>query len=296
MIGKLISNAAKYFPVFVLIFLLAYSGCQKNGPVNLPATCLEKFNLPYGTDSLQRYDLFLPQGRDQNTKMIIIIHGGGWVSGEKEYIDYYAWKFSEFGFAAVCMNYRLANSSVHYQEMLDDIAAMITCVSKNSTQWGIGTGKIALFGYSAGGHLALLYSYSRDKGRKVGSVVSLAGPTDIQDSLLWESPGFFEEIGLMAGNTSPVTWDLANPVHFIGATNPATMLIHGTNDSVVPVSQSLKLRSLLTLSRAPVKLLLLENETHYYSTEATKIFLDESRHFLDANMKKPNEKKSIYRL
>ena len=284
-IKKSICTSVKYFPVFLLLFLLVYSGCQKTRPVGLPATYQEKFDQPYGPDSLRQYDLFLPQGRNQSTKMIIVIHGGGWVSGEKEFIDYYARRFSDFGYAAVSMNYRLANDSVHYQDMLNDIDSMIGCTSRNSGQWGIGNGKVALFGYSAGGHLALLYSYSRDKGRNVGSVISLAGPTDIQDNLLWESPGLYEEIGFMAGNTLAVTWTQANPVHFISATNPATLLIHGTNDSIVPVSQSLKLKELLEATNVKVNILLLENETHSYSSQATKRLLEETRRFLDANMK-----------
>ena len=285
MIRKLFGNAARFLPVFILMLLLASSGCQRSGS-NLPAAYQEQFNQPYGTDTLQQYNLFLPQGRDQSTGMVIVLHGGGWISGEKEYVDYYARRLCDFGFAAISMNYRLANRSVHYEEMLDDIAAMITCISKNATQWGIGNGKVALFGYSAGGHLALLYSYSRDKGDNVGSVVSLAGPTDLQDRVLWKSPGFFDEIGLMAGNTSPAAWDMANPVHFVSQARVSTMLIHGSSDTLVPAAQSLKLESLLAASKAPVKLLILENEFHSFSTEATKKFLDETRRFLDANMKK----------
>jgi acetyl esterase/lipase len=285
MIRKLINVSAKYLPVLFLLFLLAYSGCQKTQPVELPLPYQEKFDQPYGIDSLQQYDLFLPQGRNQNTRVVIVIHGGGWVSGEKEYVDYYARRFSDFGFAAVSMNYRLANGSVHCQDMLDDIASMIGCISENARQWGIGNGKVALFGYSAGGHLALLYTYSRDKERKVGSVVSLAGASDLQDSQLWESAGLYDDIALMTGDPYPATWTEANPVHYVSATNAATFLIHGVSDNTVPVSQSLKLNALLAAKNTRVKLLLLEHETHYYSSEATRKFLDETRHFLDANMK-----------
>jgi len=284
-INKTIRTSVKYLPVFLLLFLLVYSGCHKTQPAEADLPYQEKFDQPYGVDSLQRFDLFLPEGRNENTGMVIVIHGGGWVSGEKEYVDYYARRFADYGYAAVSMNYRLANDSVNYHDMLNDIDSMIGCISRNSGQWGIRGGQVALFGYSAGGHLALLYSYSRDKGRNVRSVISLAGPTDLQDSLLWQTPGMYKEIGLMAGTTSPVTWTEANPVHFLSSTNPATLLIHGTNDSVVPVSQSLKLKELLEATNANVNLLLLEDESHVYSTEATKQFLDESNRFLDANMK-----------
>ena len=82
---------------------------------------LEKFNLPYGANSRQKYDLFLPMGRDRNTRVILLLHGGGWVSGEKEYLDSYARLFAGMGYVAISMNYRLANDSIHYRAMLDDI-------------------------------------------------------------------------------------------------------------------------------------------------------------------------------
>jgi len=285
MIKKTICDSVQYLSLFFLMILITNSSCRKSQPAEVDLPYQDIFNLEYGIDSLQKFNLFLPGGRDQNTKVILVIHGGGWVSGDKEYVDYYAKRFSEFGFATISMNYRLANDSVHYRDMLDDIDSMIICISNNASQWGIGSGRLALFGYSAGGHLALLYSYSRDKGRNVGSVVSLAGPTDVQDSLLWETPELYEEIKLMAGDPSPSNWTQANPIHFISVTNPATLLIHGTNDSIVPVSQSLKLREVLETSNIKVNLLLLENETHFFSSGATEQILDETMQFLATNMK-----------
>jgi acetyl esterase/lipase len=287
-IKKTFRTTVQYIPVFLLLFMLVYAGCQKKQPdeteTSYPAK-QELFDQSYGPNSLQRFDLFLPQGRNENTGTVIVIHGGGWVSGDKTWVNYYARQFSDSGYAAVSMNYRLANDSVHYQDMMDDIGSMIGCVAENSGRWSIGNGRVALFGYSAGGHLALLYSYSRNMSQKIGAVISLAGPTDLQDSLLWESPGLFEEIGLMAGNTSPATWTPASPVNFITAANPPTLLIHGTNDTVVPVVQSIKLKTMLEASQIPVNLIMLENENHFYSSQAIRDLLDESRRFLDANLK-----------
>jgi acetyl esterase/lipase len=285
MIKKQFLNSARYLVCLILLFLAGASGCRKSKPVETESSSQERYNLVYGSDSLQKYDLFIPAGHDQQTKLILLIHGGGWVSGQKEYVNYYARRFSDFGFAAVSMNYRLASDTVHYQEMLNDIDTMIGCISKNADRWGVGNGQLALFGYSAGGHLALLYSYSRNMDQHVTSVISLAGPTDVQDSLLWEGPGLLDGIKLMTGDTLPANWTLANPVHYISVSNPATLLIHGTNDSVVPVSQSLVLKQALDASDSRVRMLLLENETHYYSSAATEQIMDEAKRFLDANMK-----------
>ena len=285
MIYKPIGDLNKYLSIFVLLFLLTTSGCKKSQPVVAVAPYQEKYNQAYGNDSLRQFDLFLPEGHDQHTKVILLIHGGGWVSGDKWYCENYAKQFAAKGFAAVSMNYRLANDSIHFREILDDIAAMIDCISQNSGKWGVRNGLVALFGYSAGGHLALLYSYSSDSKRNVGAVVSLAGPTDVQDTLLWESPGLLDDIKLMTGDTLPTNWPQANPVHFINPTNPPTFLIHGNHDEVVPVSQSVTLNRILVDSNLQVKLLLMENETHNFSYTAIAKFLDETKKFLDANLK-----------
>ncbi|MEI6433809.1 MAG: alpha/beta hydrolase [Bacteroidota bacterium] len=274
-----------FLSISFLFFLTLISGCRKSqtsvvDSPNVDSLYKEKFDQAYGTDSLQTYDLYLPQGRSQQTKAIILIHGGGWVSGEKAYCKYYAVRFAGFGFAAISMNYRLANGSVHYEDMLDDIGSMIECVLKNARQWGISSSEIALFGYSAGGHLALLYSYSRNSDRKITSVISLAGPTDLQDSLLWHYPGLYDEIKLMTGDSSPENWEKATPIHYISSAIPSTFLIHGTIDSVVPFSQSVKLSQAMKNSFAHQKLLLMENQTHYFSPEATERMLVETNDFL----------------
>lgn len=280
-----IRGSAQSRSILYLVLLLVSFGCKKSQHTADITPSMEKYNLAYGIGPLQRFDLFLPEGHDAHTKVILLIHGGGWVSGNKEDCDYYAKSLSDFGFAALSMNYRLANDSVNYQEMLADIDSMIGCISKNAVQWGIGSSRIALFGYSAGGHLALLYSYYSGMEGKVASVVSLAGPTDIQDSLLWKSPGLYDNILLMAGDPLPVNWTISNPVHYVSAINPATLLIHGTHDSVVPFSQSLKLNQVLEVSGIPVTLMVLENETHYFSSGATEKFLAETKDFLDVHMK-----------
>lgn len=276
-------DSARHVILLCLLFLVAISGCRKSTTTEANLPFQERYNQVYGADTLQQYDLFLPEGRDHQTEIILVIHGGGWISGKKEEWNYYAQRFCDFGFAAISMNYRLANDSIHYLEMLDDIDSMIMCISRNTDTWGIGSGRIALFGYSAGGHLALLYSYSRDKGQNISSVISLAGPTDVQDSLLWESPGLYNNIVLMTGDPDPADWHPANPVSCISAANAATLLIHGTNDSIVPFSQSVKLNQLLAASFTPVQLLLLEDETHFFSAAATEIFLNATKQFLDEN-------------
>ena len=285
MIKKRILNFLHFIAVLFFFFLIAAAGCRKSTQVVISSSYQEKLDQAYGTDTLQRYDLFLPEGRSADTKVILLIHGGGWVTGNKRDCDYYARQFAAAGFAAISMNYRLANDSIHYRQMLADIDSMIVCLSENAAAWGVGSSRIALFGYSAGGHLALLYSSSGNRKQLIRSVVSLAGPSDVQDTILWKTPYMLWEIRLMEGDTLPANWSLANPIHLMNAGSPPTLLIHGICDSIVPVSQSVNLDQVMKASSAPVRLLLLDNETHFLTSGATATMLEETKTFLNANMK-----------
>ncbi len=277
------------FPVLgLLLCIFAAPSCTHKAETVINAadsSYREIHDLAYGHLPQQTYDLFLPAGRSRQTAMVIVIHGGGWISGEKEYVDSYAKRFSDDGFAAISMNYRLASDSVHYPLMLEDIDSMIACVSQHAAGWGIGNGQVGLFGYSAGGHLALLYSYSIDRARSVSAVISLAGPTDVQDPRLWAVPWMFGELKLMEGDSITSTWGLASPVRWAGIASPPTFLIHGTLDSIVPVSQSVKLDSVLRSRNASVQLLLLPGQAHTYTWDAFETLMEKSKSYLNANLK-----------
>jgi acetyl esterase/lipase len=284
MIRKTFLHHLEYFYISAMLLLFFFTGCGKIQPEPTVSPYLENYSQQYGPDALQRFDLILPEGHNAQTRLVLLIHGGGWISGDKWYCEVYAKRFATAGFATVSMNYRLANDSIHYRDMLDDIDSMLTFVSKNSARWGIEIHPVSLFGYSAGGHLALLYAYARNVEHQVGAVISLAGVTNLADSALWNSPGLYDDIVAMTGEPSPDHWTQANPVHYVRTTNPPTFLIHGTKDEVVPLFQSLAFNQILKASNIPVKLMLLDNETHTYSPEAVEKLMDASISFLHSNV------------
>jgi acetyl esterase/lipase len=266
------------FLVFLCVFVLP--GCRKVNTAAPDAYYTEQFNLSYGTNLLQTCDLFLPEGRNRDTRTVILLHGGGWVSGEKEYMNGYARALALSGIAAVSINYRLACDTVHCDDILDDVDSAICFVGAHSAEWAIGSKRPALLGYSAGGHLALLFACSRDHRRRVGAVVSLAGPADLQDSLLWKSPGLLADIRLLTGDTLPEHWDIFSPVYFANNPHPPLLLIHGNSDSVVPINQTCTFSEKASRHCGPVAILLLDHETHYYSAAACAKILERAAGFI----------------
>jgi acetyl esterase/lipase len=103
------------FLVSSLIFLL--TSCQKEndtGPITL--TEQTQLNVAYGTDAAQKMDVYLPASRTvSNTKVIIVIHGGGWNQGDKSdftaYVD--TLKHRLPGYAIFNINYRLSTGVIN---------------------------------------------------------------------------------------------------------------------------------------------------------------------------------------
>ena len=79
-------NFLKSISLLVIIFVIM--SCSSNSDNNNPdpQTTLEYqkiTNVSYGTESRQIYDIYLPEGRTASTKVMILVHGGGWSSGDK---------------------------------------------------------------------------------------------------------------------------------------------------------------------------------------------------------------------
>ena len=114
------------------------------------------------------YDLYIPQyaldRKNETNGIILWIHGGAWIEGTKDGMDIFCKLYSQQGYISATVGYTLLNSKdkvFNIFKMLDEITACIKAIKK----YLIGLGfvgnklKLAIGGYSAGGHLALLYSY-----------------------------------------------------------------------------------------------------------------------------------------
>lgn len=98
-------------------------------------------NVAYGSHARQVYDIYLPEYRDTNTPVLLMIHGGAWVAGEKEdfnnYLNTIKSKWSDV--ALVNMNYRLASNenNVHHDEIISDINTGLNHVNTNRVNYQI---------------------------------------------------------------------------------------------------------------------------------------------------------------
>ncbi len=157
---------------------------------DVPAEILE--NVSYGADIKHRMDVYLPADRHpDSTKLIVLIHGGGWNGGDKSEFDRYInelqKRLPDYAFANV--NYRLFNfntGSNRFPAQENDIKAAMDFLKTKSSEYKISD-QIVLLGASAGAHLALLQGYKNSDPEKVKAIVSFFGPSDLTE--LYNHPG-----------------------------------------------------------------------------------------------------------
>lgn len=251
----------KEFSCFILIILLVLGACSEKEPDNNNED-VPLIDVVYGEHSRQKLDIILPESASfaNRAPVMFFVHGGSWSAGDKTDFEFMASLTNSYGYAYVSINYRLLQDGVRYTDMLDDLHSALLFLRENSDKYPIRTDKIAVMGSSAGGHLALLYSYSKNSPINIAFVVSQVGPTDFQDPVWFQSP-FAQNYGLLnlltgtnitedqikAPNfTFPQEWILASPVHYAKNGLPPTILAYGEKDDIVPYSNGLRLRDKLT--------------------------------------------------
>jgi acetyl esterase/lipase len=171
----------KYLPACIILFSVMFpfiSGCKPPGAIS-PETIMD---ISYGPDKENIMDASLPQGRTEETPAIILIHGGAWTGGDKRDFSFLRGYFSRKGFAAFSINYRLARvAGTGIRNILEDMDYAVAFIKDKSGAWTFSQKAVFLAGHSAGGHIALLYSFSRIREDSIRGVVSYCGFGDLTD-------------------------------------------------------------------------------------------------------------------
>jgi len=253
---KYLQNKVSKFLTYSLIILFI-SSCTDTidepveSIITLEAT--EILDVVYGNDSQQKYDIYLPEGRtNETTKVFILIHGGSWVSGDKSdmnfMVDLLKQNFTDY--AIVNINYRLASiGNPAFPMQIDDIQSIVSDLKNKADDYQI-TDNLGFIGVSAGAHLSMLYSYKYDASTDVKMVCSIVGPTNFTDDNYANDPDFVTGIQAIMGvsyNTNPQFYESLSPYHVVNATAPPTILFYGDEDPLIPTSQGVDMQAKLDL-------------------------------------------------
>ncbi len=148
-------------------------------------------NVSYGPHASRLMDVYLPTNRTANTNVVVFIHGGSFISGDKSDFTTFVKELVRNDYAVVNINYRLVNatgltdsppkhqlSEVLVKDQVNDVGLAIDYVLAHAKEWQVSESKLALAGHSAGATLALLYAYGNQNTNKVKVVANLAGSLD----------------------------------------------------------------------------------------------------------------------
>lgn len=261
-------HSMKHF-LWILLTTITVIGCSKEGEpevhkvFNEPKTVVD---VAYGKDAAQKMDIYLPAGRSQaTTRVLLIIHGGGWYDGNKKDMNDFVSKFQVQmnDYAVVNMNYRLvtfAPARYMLPMQTDDIRSVMNYIGKNAAELGVKS-EFVVLGLSAGGHLAMLYSYKYDTERRVKATVNIVGPSNLNDSFYLNNMVYGLAMGYIT-NPSNLPADMnapvfGSPITWVTKNAPPTIAFYGTNDKLIPPSQHSALEDALNNYKIP-------NQKHIY--------------------------------
>ncbi|MBI3879022.1 MAG: alpha/beta hydrolase [Verrucomicrobia bacterium] len=208
-------------------------------------------------------DLYLPKKpASEKIPCIVVIHGGGWRSGDKTRFAAQAAALAEQGFATACIGYRLL-PEVEFPAPIVDCKAAVRWVRANAAKHGIDPDRLGAIGGSAGGHLVAMLGTSAgvkeleaDGGNagvssRVQAVVAMATPADMSK--------FGERTKVDAKLIA-----LISPVTHVSKDSAPVLLLHGTKDTVVPMAQSELLLEKYKAAGASAELVKMEGGPHAF--------------------------------
>ncbi|WP_152616734.1 alpha/beta hydrolase [Flavihumibacter solisilvae] len=239
--------------------------------------------------------------------VIVKVHGGGWVAGSRKELTAWNRWFNELGYDVFDLDYRLPPPE-RWQDQTGDIKSAIGWLVNNAQQFRIDTGRIIMMGNSAGASLALLAAYSYNDFRlppscdvphaRVRAVVDIYGPSDM--AMLYATTGStsLANYGLQRYiGGAPVDfrerYDMVSPVAHVTPSSPATLIIHGEKDRIVPVTQSLILANALKKAGVPYEFYSLPYTDHSFDFNWNSIASQIAREEISQFLEKVNNQKSI---
>jgi acetyl esterase/lipase len=194
---------------------------------------------------------------------LIIVHGGSWKAGTKSDFPHWNRYFTEQGFIIFDVEYRL-EPAPNCRMAVADVQTALAWVSENGPTYGANPERIALFGRSAGGHLALMAAYNPPEGVKPCAVVSLYGPTELvwgyANPARWDvidGPGVLRRFLGGSPETHRDIYEEMEPGNYLNPDSPPTLLFHGQRDTLVGAFHAEALTERLQKSQVPHRLVLL---------------------------------------
>ena len=245
-----------------------------------------------GPERKEKLDLYQPAGRAPGTlsPAVVVIHGGGWVGGDKgadrEFVT--GTTLAKAGYVCISINYWLGEKD-RWPTNLQDCKNAVRWLRVNAEKLPVDPKKIGVIGGSAGGHLALMVAYTPGNTAldpkplhpgvpdHVSACVNLYGISNLATRQGTDETGkpdgkyrLTTQLFPESAAAAPEKWKLASPVSHITKDSPPTLTLHGTADTTVDRDQSRELHAALTAAGVESKLIMVEGANHAWPLKTKK--------------------------
>jgi acetyl esterase/lipase len=267
----------------ILSFTLSTVGFSQSNPVidAFPKGTILHGNVNYNNDSLPKHllDIYLPANTKGKVPLVIFIHGGGWLGNDKyadiSYMKKTVAEIVSSGYALASIDYRFATQAT-FPAQIQDCNRAISFLVDNADQYGLDKKRIAVMGFSAGGHLASLIGLSKNndvenffmprtnKSFSFKAVIDFYGPAELILFPGANDPKSPES--LLIGATPLSRPDLAkaaSPVTYVDKNDPPFLIIHGEKDDIVSNKHSHLLSSWLNVVGVQNELVIVKDAPHF---------------------------------
>lgn len=259
----------------VLLSSLTVWGSTKEAISLLPARAahlspeyavVTRNDLAYGPLPDENLDLCSPTRATMPRPGVILLHGGGWTGGNKGTYDSFCSLLASHGFVAATINYRLTPKYIWPAPLVDAQLAVRWLRAKANTIH-LNPQRLCAYGVSAGAHLSIFLGtlpaihagdeagLFANESPEVSCVVDDFGPTDLTGLL---STPYQRSIVLplmhnLTPQDDPALYRDASPLFDVTPRSAPMLVIQGTEDTIVPQSQSLALQQKLVQAHVSVK-------------------------------------------
>jgi acetyl esterase/lipase len=241
----------KPFRWLPILMCLLCSSCGSLGllAVNIPASFGDYSrhrDIAYGEDQRNKLDIYLP-ARAHDAPVIVFIHGGGWNNGDKAQYKFAGAALAKEGWIAVLPNYRLY-PAVKSPAFIEDGARAVAWARAHAREYGGNPDRLYLMGHSAGAQIAMMLALDSEYLAAVGGspawlhgVIGLAGPYDF----LPFTRGYMNDLF-----GPPQRFAASQPINYVTANAPPTLLVHGLKDTTVYPKNTINLEAALVAAGA----------------------------------------------
>lgn len=216
-----------YIYPFLIQLFLASNIAQE---VEVILTPVEYIYKTVDTTELSAFVFFPVDNEKVLRSAVLVFHGGGWNEGTPEWAFSRGRHFVQQGMVAVAVQYRLSDKEIITPiEAMEDAKDAVRWLRSMSDEFSIDTSKVAVYGWSAGGHLAAstaIFNNNADKVSSKPNAVLLVSPALELTKDSWVKQ-------LLLDKTEPID---ISPVHHVKPKLPPTIIVHGRDDTVTPLS------------------------------------------------------------